>query len=133
MSKDKSIVELEREWAQRLRDAGFRDIEDIRYPDRPLLRWHSFDFVSESSQERKERRTAYQLRVDVFTNDPQFNEIVLLMVKHGNSRFDRFGIEWIWGRHREGWSERRIAEDLKCSKSCIHYLLCRMREWMGLL
>lgn len=132
--KDKSIVDLEREWTQRLIDSGFRDIENTNLPERPLIQWHSFDLVSEATQSRKRRRDEFTEKAQSLANNPQFQEILELMVKHGNSRFDRFGIEFVWERHvSQGWSERRLAEHLSVSKSCIHFILVRMREWMNLI
>ncbi len=109
------------------------DIENTTDPDAPLLEWHSFKFVSLKSQIRREKRSAYQHKIDSFANDPQFSEIIGLMLKHGNNRFNHAQIETIWTLHRDGVAERKIAHEMGCSKSCIHFLLKRITEWMKLV
>lgn len=127
------LNDLQDEWYKKLHDEGFRDIEDTSSPKAPLFRFHSFDLPSQEAQVRSERRSIYQLRIDSFANDPAFPEITLLMTKHWNSKFKAEDIEVIWTLHRDGFTERGIAAEMNCSKSCIHFLLQRMREWMKLI
>lgn len=125
-----SLEELTTYWNKRLEESGFRDIEES---DSSLKEWHSFKFISISSQLRQSKRSGYQLQIDSFANDPQFTEILKLMVKHGNSRFSEVQVETIWTMHRDGLTERRIALEMNSTKSCIHFLLQRMKEWMNLI
>lgn len=128
-----SLSELQREWYEKLKQDGFIDIEDSSDPSGQLKEWHSFKFISLSSQIRKTKRSQYQLQIDSFANDPSFVEVTILMTKHWNSRFKALDVELIWTLHRDGLTERGIASEMKCSKSCIHFLLERMREWMSLV
>lgn len=121
--------DLVREWYAKLE--GFTDIEDG--PDGPLKDWHSFKFVSLASQAKWEKRSPYQTQIDNFANNPEFHEVLRLIVKHGNSRFDPRGIEYIWTMHRDGVTERGIAQEMRCSQSCVHFLLKRIRSWMKLM
>lgn len=125
-----SLEELTRYWNERLEESGFHDIEE---PDQSLKEWHSFKFISISSQVRQSKRSDYQRRIDDFANDPQFPEILKLMVKHWNSKFTELQVESIWSMHRGGLTERAIAVEMTCSKTCIHYLLRRLKEWMNLI
>ena len=120
--------DLVREWYAKLE--GFTDIED---ENGELKAWHSVRFLQAGVLAQKARRSAYQLQIDNFANNPEFHEILKLIVKHGNSRFDARGIEYIWTMHRDAVTERRIAQEMKCSKSCIHFLLRRIRSWMTLM
>lgn len=123
--------ELREKWYEKLSQDGFTDIERIK--DDTLEEWHSFKFVSITSQIRREKRSQYQLQIDCFANDPQFHEVLRLIVKHGNSKFTVRQIEYIWTMHRDGVTERGIAREMRCSQSCVHFLLKRMREWMKLI
>lgn len=126
---------LKQEWYQKLKDSGFEDIENTHLEDHPLIRYHSYFFKRKSREVevRVERGSGYREKIDSFANDPAFSEIVLLMVRHGNSRFAQEEIESIWQMHRSGSSERVIANSMGCSKSCIHFILERMRAWMRLV
>lgn len=127
--------ELQAEWYKKLNDEpdGFKDIENTKNPDSPLIEWHSFKYTSEQAQLRMAKRSEYQNQIDSFANDPAFPEILVLMVKHGNNLFEEPGIEKIWSLHRQGVTERTIAIEMGCSKTCIHVMLIRMREWMKLI
>lgn len=131
--KGTAFSQLEIEWYQKLKESGFEDIENHLSPDRPLKRWDSFKFVSVTFNERKIVRTQYQIKIDTFANDPSFPEVIQVMVKHWNNRFDTLGLEKIFELHRLGHSERDIASQMNCSKSCIHYMLKRIEEWMKLI
>lgn len=125
--------ELEKLWYERIRfEAGFDDIENLSDPDRGLMIWHSSNFLKPEVALRAAKRSHYQDQIDTFANDPTFLEITELMVRHGNSRFGQAQVEHIWELHRNGQSQRRIAIEMGCSKSCIHFMLERMREWMRL-
>lgn len=125
--------ELENFWYKKLKDeTGFIDIENNQDPDRPLIEWHSFKFTSEETQNRKIKRTPYQIQIDLFANHPGFEDILAIIVNHGNSLFDEVGVKQIWDLHRQGITERGIAKEMHCSQSCIHFMLRRIREWMKL-
>ena len=127
------LSDMQAEWYQRLKDEGFDDIEDTSHPDRPLLSWHSTRFISARIQEKMFKRLDYQREIDAFASDPQFQEILHLLVKHGNSKFNKLQVEEIWNLHRHGSTEREIADEMRVSKSCIHFLLVRIKEWMKLI
>lgn len=127
--------DLREEWYEKLSESGFTDIEVVLpgNEDTALVRFHSFDLLLEGAQARREKRSPYQSQIDLFANDPQFPEILRLIVKHGNSKFSTRQIEYVWSMHRDGITERRIASEMKVSQSCIHFLLKRMRAWMKLI
>lgn len=119
-------------WYQKLEDAGFEDIEQPFKQGEPLLIWHSLEFAKPSALLRQEKRSRYQTQIDAFANSPEFPEILILMTRHGNNLFDSDEIENIWEFHRNGLSMRAIAYKMDCSKTCVLYLLRRMKEWMSL-
>ncbi len=124
-----AFSDLKTEWYEKLQGSGFEDIEC----GENLIVWHSTAFQKPSAILRSEKQAQYQARIDSFANDPQFVDIVFKMSRELNVLFTSEGIEYIWTLHREGRSERNIAEEMECSKSCIHYMLKRLREWMNLI
>jgi hypothetical protein len=133
MVDTQTFSDVEAEWYDKLKTSGFEDIEKTSDPNRPLTRWHSFDLVSERLQNRKITWEVYERRVEIFTNSKDFTEIINLICKHGNSIFGEVEITSIWEMHRNGHTERGIAAEMECSKSCIHFLLHRIRAWMKLV
>jgi hypothetical protein len=134
MKRSKKLFsEVQAHWYQKLKDSGFKDIENTKDNARPLLEWHSFKFIADNVQVRKAKRESYQIQIDLFANHQSLDEIARLLAKHGNCLFDAEGIKEIWDLHRHGMTERWIAGEMKCSQSGIHFLLRRMREWMRLL
>lgn len=128
-----TFKEIEAFWYEKLKSTGFVDIENTADPERPLNVWHSFKYTSKTAQIRKERRAIYQQRIDIFAQSREFSEIINLIVKHGNSRFSNAQVTAIWDMHRHGITERGIAAEMDCSKSCIHFLLHRIKAWMKLV
>ena len=128
--REPQFTQIEAHWYKKLKDEGFEDIENVKDKDRPLVEWHSFKFTSESTQIRKIKRSPYQMQIDLFANHPDLNQILTLIVKHGNSLFDEVGVRQIWDMHRIGVTERQIAKEMHCSHSCIHFMLRRIRDWM---
>lgn len=126
-----AFSELRKEWYAKLE--GFSDIERFGCPDESLMVWHSTEFLDPLSRQRSAAREEYKLKIDAFANDHQFPEILVKMTSHFNSKFSPAGVEEIWTLHREGRSERNIADQMMCSRSCITFLLRRMREWMHLI
>ena len=131
--RDRAFSELESEWYGRLEASGFEDIERVKEPDRPLTRWHSFDLTSKSAQTRKLKWEAYEERLNTFTNSRDFLEIINLICKHGNNRFNEEQVVYIWEMHCKGHTERQIAAEMSASQPGIHFLLVRIRSWMKLV
>jgi hypothetical protein len=129
------FTELEQAWYERLRLEGFEDIEAVQNPDRPLRQWHSLLFRRKSQQYVYQKYTIeeYVRKADDFANNPQFPHITQTLSRHGNCLFTAHGIAAIWDLHRMGKSERAIATQMDCSRSCITFLLRRLRRWMELL
>lgn len=117
-----------------LKSHGFSDIEDSRLPDRPLKEWHNMKFSSEKAKAKIAIRAEYQKLIDDFTNSPSFEEVCRMMIYHGNCKVGIEGIREIWELSaHQAWTERRIAEHVGRSKTCIHYILKRFRAWMILV
>ena len=126
----KTFDELQAHWYQRLYDDGFRDIENVADPERPLKEWHSRKFASERSQIRQEEQERYQQRISDFLNSSHVDEICGLIVKHGNSSITPNKVKKILEFHRDGLTQRAIAKRLRCGKKCVHITLNKAKEWM---
>jgi hypothetical protein len=130
-AKDDSLVTIEKSWAQKLKASGF---EDIEHSDGRLKKFHSLDYTTEKSANKKAIREQYQKLVDDFTNHKDFKEICKSIAKHGNNKLKAGWIEYVWQLStQEGYTERRIAENMGRSKTCIHGILVRLRKWMEIL
>lgn len=124
---------LQAEWYKKLADSGFKDIEDTTLPDRPLLEWHSFKFISERSQNLKAKREQYQRMAENLLNHENFPRLSRLMVRHGLSKLSAKQVRTIWAMHCEGASERRTARTLSLAKTTVHDALARCQQWMKLV
>lgn len=111
---------------------GFQDIEDTSSPDRPLKEWHSRKFISDRSKARQVERENYNKMIDNFINSRSINEICTLITRHGNSALKPKEAKRILELHRDGLTERKIAEKIKCGKKCVHLTLEKARTWMKL-
>lgn len=124
----KSFKELEAFWYAKLE--GFKDIENTALNDRPLLKCHSFVFVSERVQVIKEDTEVYSECIAQFLAHPEIDEICEIMVKHGNCAFKPKQVIEILKLHHGGWTERKIATYFNREKTCVHRTLKKAREWM---
>lgn len=130
----KCLEELQEKYYSILKEQGFVDIENSAIPNRPLKEWHNKKFCSDKIQIKMEIRSQYQLLVDEFTNRKDFTEICKKVVWHKSCYFSVEQIKNIWDlSNQHGWSERKIAKELKTCKSAIHRALERLRQWMNLL
>lgn len=130
----KSLKEVQDEYYAILKARGFKDIEDPDSPDRPLIEWHNHKFSSEKAIYKIEVRKEYQQLIDDFTNSKDFDDICVVMTDHGNCSLSSGDIKEIWDfSSQQGWTERKIAEYKKKSKTCIHGVLERLRKWMSLV
>lgn len=120
-------------WYEKLEEEGFNDIEELSNSEYVLKDYHCRRFQSEETLAKIAKRSRYYEAVSIFTNSPDFPEIVRLMVRHRNNLYSALQVEKIWDMHREGATERGIASEMGCSQSCIHFMLKRMREWMSLI
>lgn len=117
-----------------LKRDGFEDIENADFPDRPLKEWHNHKFSSESSQSKMAIREEYQKLIDDFTNSKDFEDVCIVITKHGNCKLSIQDIKEIWNDNSQlGHTERDIAEKFNKSKTCIHGVLERLRKWMSLV
>lgn len=129
----KPFKEIESEWYERLKIGGFQDIEDTSNPDRPLKEWHSKKFATERSRVRQAERENYNRMIDNFINSIGFGDICKLITRHGNSTLSPGDAKKILELHRNGWSQRKIANKLKCGKKCVHLTIDKAKIWMKLV
>jgi hypothetical protein len=122
---------LEKKWYDRLQKEKFDDIEDTNKIGRPLKQFHSFAFVSETSQKLQAKRVPYQSQIEEFRFKPAFNEICGSVAISTNLSKGKIGA--LWDMHVEGKTEREIAMAFECSKTKVHKILEKMRQWMTLV
>lgn len=129
------LTQLEKIWYERLKAEGFCDIESLSHPDRKLKDFHSLHFHRRSLkfEQRMQKTKEYIQRCDDFANHPRFPAVLESLSRHGNAIFTAYGISHVWDLHRTGQSDREIALEMAVSKSCITFLLKRLRKWMELL
>lgn len=87
------------EWAKKLKDSGFEDIEQ---EDGNLKQWHSVYFLERYKPVQFMLKETYYQMATSFLNDYPFEDSIL-------GRIDKH----IWQRHSEGGTSRKIAEELK--------------------
>lgn len=117
-----------------LKKHGFKDIEDITKPDRPLIEYHNNNFNQQRTIDRMAVREEYQQLVDDFTNSKDFDDICIIMTKHGNCKLSEADIREIWDLNtQQGWTERQIVKYKNKAKSTIHDLLEKLRKWMEIV
>lgn len=124
--------EIEAEFYARLKASGFQDIEHTSIPGRPLKDWHSSRFLTEKSKARQAARENYNKMIDNFINSRAINEICSLITQHGNSSLKPKEAKKILELHRDGLPQRKIAEQMKVGKKCVHLTLEKARTWMKL-
>ncbi len=118
-SEGKDLRALQKEWYQRLKDEGFRDIECKN--QRFLKHWHSRHFFDHYSPEQIEERLSYYRQIDHFL--------------YHYEAFQSDQEQEIWRLHAEGYSRRKIAlhlqlQGVKISDSSIQIILTRLTEIM---
>lgn len=100
-----SFKELQAEWYQKLADAGFEDIEDVRRSDAPLKSWHDYRF-RQAADVRVETTRAYYERAQVLLHE---------------GRFPTATHRRIWELHCTGLSNRKIAAAISRDPGLTHY------------
>lgn len=123
---------LQNIWYKELEREGFKDIE-YSNNERSLKELHSVRFRSDWCETRKIKNENYYQSVDHFINHADFNEICILMTKHGNSRITAVQAALIIELHSHGLTERHIAEKMSRGKKCIHLTIQKARAWMRIL
>lgn len=132
MPDSKSFKDLEELWYRQLKEAGFKEIESINHPSRPLKEWHNFKFAHPRLQLIQAARSQYQGQIDGFTNHPSFDEACTSLLRHGNCKFSLDEVYIIWDLHCHGYSRREIARHFDCWKSRIDFIIKGLIEWMML-
>lgn len=127
----KEFRKLEKKWYDKLKKEGFTDIEDTNRPDRPLKDYHSFSHMSQEFLRRQQKRAPYQALIEEFRFKPVFGEICSSI--SSNTSFSKTKLALLLEMHVQGKTEREIAEAFKCSKTKIHKILKKFRQWMSLV
>lgn len=127
----KELKQLEKKWYDKLKKEGFVDIEDTTKEERPLKEYHSFQFVSEDFVRRREKKAPYQEQIEEFRFRPVFKEICSSIGK--STSFSRTKLMLLFEMHVEGKTEREIANAFGCSKTKVHKILEKFRQWMNLV
>jgi hypothetical protein len=129
----KSFKALQTSWYLKLESSGFKDIEDLKHPSRPLKEWHSFKIPSEKFQLMKQNKSQYQKQIDEFLIHPGFLDACKSVIKHGNCKFTIEQAKLIWTLHVEGLTTRQIAKELNRAKNRTDSIIEKLRKWMNLL
>lgn len=87
------------EWNKKLKDSGFEDVEQ---DNGNLKQWHSVYFLARYKPVQFMLKETYYQMAGSFLNDHPFEDSIL-------GRIDKY----IWQRHSEGGTSRKIAEELK--------------------
>lgn len=129
----KSFKQIEANWYELLNKTGFDDIEESQIPDRPLREWHSKRFQSETSIIRQAAHERYDECLDKLVNSEDFNEICELIVKHKNNSLNYFEAGCVIELHRQGLTNREIANRMGTTHTCVYFTLKKARSWMSLI
>lgn len=102
-------------WYGKLKEAGFKDIEDVNSPREFLVDWHSQHFVIKyTSQEFFEKQRYFQMTREF-----------LQTYKFKNKRE-----KIIWSLHTEGKSLREISQFVALKKDRINQIINELIEIM---
>lgn len=107
----------------------FHDIEDS---EEFLSDWHSLKFLDDQSVIRCQTNSDYQRKIEAILHHQSFGQILISITSHGNSA-SMGEAQRVWQLHIDGWTERRIAREIQRSKTCVHQMITRIREWMKIL
>lgn len=113
--KLKGLSHLEATWYNKLKESGFEDIEDTRYPDRPLKDYHDGYFRERYDPVRFEAKQTYYQRA------AQYLEAV-----YGDRHQDPKPESSIWELHSQGLSVRKIGEQLGIHYLQVHFVVRRI-------
>lgn len=133
MKPPKSLAEEEAYWYARLREEGFPEIENTRIKGRPLVHYHSREFKKVARVRRKIVMDRYMQLAEDFFYSPGFEDACEWVTRHGNSRFTPQEVRDIWEFHLMGHTDRRIADEMRRSKTCVNKVLRKLKEWMELI
>jgi hypothetical protein len=113
--KNSDFKKVQAHWYQKLKNEGFKDIEDTRSEDRLLLTWHSRYFVYKySSLGFQSKQVYFEMAQDFLNEHP-------------------FASDWdiqVWTLHTEGLSIREIARKLDTKRCRVELTIKRLRALM---
>lgn len=133
MINQKSLRDLQDVWYQKLRDGDFTDIESVSITSRPLLEWHNHKFASERFKIIQATRSQYQVEIDEFIHHHSFVDACKVVASHGNCRFTEGEAQLVWELHIQGYTRRRMAQELNKSKWTIDNIIKGLCAWMRLI
>ena len=96
--RTKEFKTLQREWYKKLKDSGFKEIEDTSSPLEMLKTWHSSYFINRNTPDTFLAKQSYFQSASRFLHSNKFK-----------SEKDRL----IWEMHCDGATLRGIASELK--------------------
>lgn len=105
----KELKRIQKEWYQKLKAEGFDDIEDHSHPDTLLKTRHGDYFRCRYDAAQFEFKEEYYRRVSQFLHEYPFPNRSQLPLFHDNHDLLH---KRILELHAEGWSFRKIAEEL---------------------
>lgn len=111
----KGFKDLQVLWYQKLKDAGFEDIENTRIEGAPLVYYHSHRFA-----------TAYNPLF--FSQRQEYYRLAGIFLYH--HEFDSSTERSIWELHSEGLSIAKIAIRLKVKAYVAHRAILKLSQLM---
>ena len=102
----KKFKGLHKAWMRKLKDSGFKDIEDLRSNEERLKTWDSYYFPLRANE--------------IETSREYYETAEHLLVTH---EFDSEIERMVWALHCEGKSVREIEDEITASKAYAWFLL----------
>lgn len=117
---DNDLQALQKIWYQKLKESGFKDIENTNDVQRRLIIWDSLHFQTHYSPEEFYEKQEYFRRASLFLHDYRFKNKIE---------------KTIWDLHSEGCSLRSISTRLlslrvKMNKDTVNKIIVRLRTIM---
>ncbi len=124
--RTKEFKDLNKEWAKKLADAGFKDIEF----DESHLRQHSDYFKNQWSPENFETQRQYFEMAERFFNEFDFRQAVDSIKDKVQNRKELAVYKKIWRRYHKGMNISKIAVDLDLTYSKVYTCVSELEKFM---
>ncbi len=131
-----SFIEVQRKWYAALAQEGFVDIEDVRDPERPLLKWTGVCYNHLAESDRVVHSVWPEgplVMLEELFYHPKMPMVCERICKHGNHSMSPQVVRKILEMHIEGKTCRDIGRVLEISYVTVFRAQKKLKEWALLI
>lgn len=150
MQLSQSIKDLEKTWYKTLEDNGFEDIEDHRYPEKPLKMWTGISIEVHEMGEwaniwvdgvmyqepLTDMKSSFPegilCKEEMLLNNPSFQMVCQSICRHGNHTLTTQDVTQIWVEYIEGLSLRKIAKKVGIDHVLVFRTIKSLTNWSNI-